>query len=1212
MLKRQDRIRRTVRGRQATRRAVPRIEALESRLVLSNTGFLQGTVFIDNSGKNVDNGGTFDPSQGNTPVSGAIVSLFDQNNNFVSSMTTGSNGAYLFTGLAPGTYTLTETPPTGYANDATEVNSPLDPVTATTSSSITVQVEDLSNLSVTYDATYVYANLLPGVVTFEASPDGGTTYLPQDFTVSQMPVTVNYPGGTTAQFSAFCVDVFAGLDYGVDTFSASGQPLSTALVPPTNAAAIAYLYNQYSSFLNQQFGQPISNTASAPTNPFTTEQALEAQALQLAIWKLIYDTGSNLQTFSTGNISDLAIDPNYVNYPGVYDDPSITDLENRAISYIDQALNQSAQAIELDAISGSNGLQNLVAPGSLNFSNPASPTINTVAGGTVTIGSGAKLTDSATLSGGANPGGSITFYLFAPGVTPLANDSNNVYSDTVTVSGNGPYNTSTGTNSGGYVPPSGATGTYQWVAVYSGDPSNSGATSSYLSEPEMVCKASSSVSTAIDDATTNQPLSSGGESAGAKVYDTATVTRMPFTPMGTVTYDFYATATPVYGTTTPSTTQTVTLVAGVVPNSAVTAALAAGSDAYIAVYSGDSNYAGSTGAVEPLTVGKASPAIVTTPNPNIVTRGTCTLLTDSATLSGGFNPTGSITFTLVAPGSSSPVDTETVAVHGDGTFSTPNGYTLPSNATPGIYQWNASYSDDGNNKPASDNNDVAEQVDVVTPCCNLQNVSYSVYNPNTQTTTVVTDLRGNTQQGDTVTATFTVPAGYFDQLSLVSYTAVESSFNSDDADLQGVYQSVTQVFGPGTHTLGPVTLPSSFYQVDFVCGSVITTLGLNSNDFYSAQSRLISADNEGTNPVGSPELQVQGTVFCDQNDNGIQNSSDAGLAGVTVTLTGTDFYGNPVSQTATTNSTGGYTIAGMPFSNSSGYTVTVSVPSGDTAGVATAGKVNGTADGSATSSPEAINTIVMRNSVQTNGTSYNFGIQQPVSIAGKVYSDSNGNGKLDSGESGLSGVTITLYNSSGTKVSSTTTSGYGSSAGSYSFTNLAPGTYSLLDTVLNGYVGTGSDVGSVGGNADGSSLSSTKLGSIVLSSGQTGSAYDFGMAQPVCISGVVYNDCNGNGKFNNGDSGINGVTITLYNSSGVAVASTTTSGFWSSAGSYSFTNLAPGTYSLVETVPGGYTATGSDVGNDGGTSVSSTNIGAIVLTSGQAGSNYDFGLQKKS
>ncbi|HKM54433.1 MAG TPA: S53 family peptidase, partial [Isosphaeraceae bacterium] len=121
-------------------------------------------------------------------------------------------------------------------------------------------------------------------------------------------------------------------------------------------------------------------------------------------------------------------------------------------------------------------------------------------------------------------------------------------------------------------------------------------------------------------------------------------------------------------------------------------------------------------------------------------------------------------------------------------------------------------------------------VTVITPCCNLTGISFS------QTP----------QQGESVSVNFTVPSGYYDQLSLVSYVAPQSSFSVSSAYLQQVYQSVTQVFGPGTHTLGPVTIPSSYYQIDFVCGTVISQLGLSPTDFYSAQSRLIDADNGGT------------------------------------------------------------------------------------------------------------------------------------------------------------------------------------------------------------------------------------------------------------------------------------------------------------------------------------------------------------------------------
>ena len=88
-------------------------------------------------------------------------------------------------------------------------------------------------------------------------------------------------------------------------------------------------------------------------------------------------------------------------------------------------------------------------------------------------------------------------------------------------------------------------------------------------------------------------------------------------------------------------------------------------------------------------------------------------LTDSATLAGGNSPTGTITFTLFHNGGSTPVDTETVTVNGNGTYTTPTGFTLPTTGTvTGTYQWNASYSGDGNNNPVSDNNATNEQVTV--------------------------------------------------------------------------------------------------------------------------------------------------------------------------------------------------------------------------------------------------------------------------------------------------------------------------------------------------------------------------------------------------------------------------------------------------------------------------------------------------------------------
>jgi hypothetical protein len=105
-----------------------------------------------------------------------------------------------------------------------------------------------------------------------------------------------------------------------------------------------------------------------------------------------------------------------------------------------------------------------------------------------------------------------------------------------------------------------------------------------------------------------------------------------------------------------------------------------------------------------------TPSLTTTPNPTSVGLGsTPTTLQDTAVLSGGSVPTGTITFTLYL--GATPVHTETVTVSGDGSYTTSTGYTLPSTGTvTGTYQWDASYSGDTVNAGATDNNATNEQV----------------------------------------------------------------------------------------------------------------------------------------------------------------------------------------------------------------------------------------------------------------------------------------------------------------------------------------------------------------------------------------------------------------------------------------------------------------------------------------------------------------------
>src|SRR5205814_566979 len=102
------------------------------------------------------------------------------------------------------------------------------------------------------------------------------------------------------------------------------------------------------------------------------------------------------------------------------------------------------------------------------------------------------------------------------------------------------------------------------------------------------------------------------------------------------------------------------------------------------------------------------------PSATSVTLGTSAVtLKDTAVLSGGYSPAGTITITPVAPGGAT-VDTEAVTVSGNGSYTTPTGYTLPTGSTvTGTYQWNATFTDtSGNNVSASDINDAAERVTV--------------------------------------------------------------------------------------------------------------------------------------------------------------------------------------------------------------------------------------------------------------------------------------------------------------------------------------------------------------------------------------------------------------------------------------------------------------------------------------------------------------------
>lgn len=113
-----------------------------------------------------------------------------------------------------------------------------------------------------------------------------------------------------------------------------------------------------------------------------------------------------------------------------------------------------------------------------------------------------------------------------------------------------------------------------------------------------------------------------------------------------------------------------------------------------------------------------------------------------------------------------------------------------------------------------------------------------------------------------------------------------------------------------------------------------------------------------------------------------------------------------------------------------------------------------------------------------------------ASVAGTVFTDTNGNGTQDTGELGRAAVAMTLL--SGTTTVATTTT---SSTGTYSFARLAAGTYSVRATAPSGYY-----------------ASSTNPLSVTLSNGQAATGKNFGMGPAnASIGDTVFTDANGNG-----------------------------------------------------------------------------------------------------
>lgn len=352
-----------------------------------------------------------------------------------------------------------------------------------------------------------------------------------------------------------------------------------------------------------------------------------------------------------------------------------------------------------------------------------------------------------------------------------------------------------------------------------------------------------------------------------------------------------------------------------------------------------------------------------------------------------------------------------------------------------------------------------------------------------------------------------------------------------------------------------------------------------------------AANNSASGAVTVQTASLSGRVYVDANNNAAQDAGEAGIAGVTVRLTGTAPDGTAISRTATTAADGSYSFTGLPAGT---YTLAETQPATWFDGRDTAGSAGGTL-----TPPDTISAITLTS--QTAATGYLFGELAGASLSGLVYVDTNRNGVHDASETtGIPGVTLTLTGTDdlGAAVNRTTTT---AANGSYLFDNLRPGNYTVTETQPAQWHDGGDSVGTVAGSPRGTAGNDTVTG-IALQAGDVGVNYNFGEIGQG-LSGLVYVDSNGNGLHDNGEPGIAGVTVTATNTgTGVAITQTT-----DASGAYVFADLPAGTYTLAETQPAGYADGAEQIGSLGGTSSGNDSITGIVLGTGQIGTQYNFG-----
>ena len=428
-------------------------------------------------------------------------------------------------------------------------------------------------------------------------------------------------------------------------------------------------------------------------------------------------------------------------------------------------------------------------------------------------------------------------------------------------------------------------------------------------------------------------------------------------------------------------------------------------------------------------------------------------------------------------------------------------------------------------------------------------------------------------------------------------TDADGNYRFDDLDAGDYsvrFQSPDDVAG----SEGKVFVDADAGGDDTVDSDVINGDGSTGTVTVVAGETTSDVDAGIVDPAGSV---IRGTVFCDEDDTSTQNNGEAGVAGVTVTLSN--------GQTAVTDANGNYEFTGLPAGD---YTVTFPTEfEGKTL-------VDSNVGGDDTIDSDAVDN---GDGTATTGT-ISLGINDvsdendagievvdtgDASIAGRVFCDDNNN-DVDDGEPGVGGVTVTLSNGMTTVTDAN---------GNYEFTGLPAGDYTVtFPSVVDGKTLVDSNVGgddTIDSDAVDNGDGTATTGTISLEIGERSEDNDAGIEDPgtASVGNLVFLDENGNGVFDDGEGLVAGATVELLNADGTVVATQVTG----DDGEYCFEGLDAGVYSVQFTAPDGsglvFTSEGAaadDAVNNDSDADSSGATDQFELSIGEEEKDIDAGL----